>query len=221
MSSGQQPLATAASRAAAGLPTATAEMLCRWIADAADLMAARAKVAIPPCPIPGGGNRLSGRMRAGGAPTNARRGRFVAAGGCLLGEGTPGGAIGRVGLDGTGCGRDTVSQDRAGDSGSARFGPATDHACQLRGLSYSEHSRVWCQRCWALRIRVVVETPDRIEGQGEYSTLSALGQDVANCAAVYFWPEDRRRRGDAGKIGILHVKCAVADGGGCFCRRPI
>lgn len=61
-------------------------------------------------------------------------------------------------------------------------------------------------------ITVIVETPDRIEGQSEYNTLSALGGDVASCAAVFFWPREQRRAHENGKLGILHVKCAVADG---------
>jgi phosphatidylserine/phosphatidylglycerophosphate/cardiolipin synthase-like enzyme len=63
-----------------------------------------------------------------------------------------------------------------------------------------------------VRINVIVETPDLIEGQGEYSTLRALGDDVASCAAVYYWPKDQRAKSDGGKSGILHVKCAAADG---------
>jgi phosphatidylserine/phosphatidylglycerophosphate/cardiolipin synthase-like enzyme len=61
-------------------------------------------------------------------------------------------------------------------------------------------------------LTVVVETPDKIEGQGEYSTIRALGQEVAACSAVYFWPRERRQVGENNKPGILHVKCAVADG---------
>jgi len=63
-----------------------------------------------------------------------------------------------------------------------------------------------------VRITVVIETPDKIEGAGEYSTLKALGSDVANCCTVYYWPKEKRGCDDAGKFGILHVKCAVADG---------
>lgn len=63
-----------------------------------------------------------------------------------------------------------------------------------------------------VRIIVIVETPDKLEGENEYNTLRALGQDVANCSAVYYWPPENRGRDDAGKLGILHVKCAVADG---------
>jgi len=63
-----------------------------------------------------------------------------------------------------------------------------------------------------VRISVVVETPDRLEGENEYSTLRALGPSVASCSAVYYWPKEKRGQDDRGKLGILHVKCAVADG---------
>ncbi|MBA4190905.1 MAG: hypothetical protein C0467_23195 [Planctomycetaceae bacterium] len=61
-------------------------------------------------------------------------------------------------------------------------------------------------------IRLIVETPNRIEGQGEYDCLLALGSDVASACSVYYWPQEKRGKDDNGKIGILHVKCAVADG---------
>ena len=63
-----------------------------------------------------------------------------------------------------------------------------------------------------VQLTVIVETPDKIEGEGEYSTIQALGHDVAACSSVYFWPKDNRLEGESGKVGILHVKCAVADG---------
>jgi phosphatidylserine/phosphatidylglycerophosphate/cardiolipin synthase-like enzyme len=63
-----------------------------------------------------------------------------------------------------------------------------------------------------VRISVVVETPDKLEGENEYSTLRALGEDVAACSTVYYWPKEKRGQDDRGKLGILHVKCAVADG---------
>jgi phosphatidylserine/phosphatidylglycerophosphate/cardiolipin synthase-like enzyme len=62
-----------------------------------------------------------------------------------------------------------------------------------------------------VRLTVIVETPDRIEGEGEYSTIKALGQEIAACSTVYFWPRENRTVGDNNKVGILHVKCAVAD----------
>ena len=61
-------------------------------------------------------------------------------------------------------------------------------------------------------IRLIVETSNRIEGQGEYDCLLALGSNVASACSAYYWPQENRRKDDNGKIGILHVKCAVADG---------
>lgn len=61
-------------------------------------------------------------------------------------------------------------------------------------------------------IHVVVESPDRIEGQRAYSTLAALGPTVAGRCGVYLWPIEGRFKGGAGKPGLLHVKCAAADG---------
>src|SRR5262249_18043136 len=62
-----------------------------------------------------------------------------------------------------------------------------------------------------VRITVIVETREKLEGENEYSTLRALGEEVAGCSAVYYWPKEKRGRDDNGKLGILHVKCAVAD----------
>lgn len=64
----------------------------------------------------------------------------------------------------------------------------------------------------SVSIRVIVETPNRIEGQGEYDCLLALGKNVASSCSVYYWPQENRPKDENGKIGILHVKCAVADG---------
>lgn len=61
-------------------------------------------------------------------------------------------------------------------------------------------------------ITVIVETPDRLEGKNTYDTLRALGSAVATRSSVYLWPLDNREKDSNGKHGILHVKCAVADG---------
>ncbi len=61
-------------------------------------------------------------------------------------------------------------------------------------------------------IRLIVETPNRVEGLSEYDCVLALGDNVASVAAVYYWHQDNRPKDDNGKIGILHVKCAIADG---------
>ena len=63
-----------------------------------------------------------------------------------------------------------------------------------------------------VRLTVIVETPDKLGGENEYNTIKALGQDVANCSAVYYWPKEKRTLSETNKPGILHVKCAVADG---------
>jgi hypothetical protein len=44
------------------------------------------------------------------------------------------------------------------------------------------------------------------------TALKALGGDVASACSVYYWPQEQRAKDENGKVGILHVKCAVADG---------
>ena len=63
-----------------------------------------------------------------------------------------------------------------------------------------------------VQITIIIETPDRLEGENTYSTLKALGSQVAAAASVYYWPAEKRKKSGSGKTGILHVKCAVADG---------
>jgi phosphatidylserine/phosphatidylglycerophosphate/cardiolipin synthase-like enzyme len=63
-----------------------------------------------------------------------------------------------------------------------------------------------------VRVKIIVETPDKIQGEREYDTIQALGDDVAACSTLYYWPKDQRARDPNGKVGILHVKCVVADG---------
>lgn len=47
-------------------------------------------------------------------------------------------------------------------------------------------------------IRLIVETPNRIEGQSEYDCLLALGDNVASVASVYYWPQENRAKDDNG-----------------------
>jgi phosphatidylserine/phosphatidylglycerophosphate/cardiolipin synthase-like enzyme len=63
-----------------------------------------------------------------------------------------------------------------------------------------------------VRINVIVETPNKIEGQNEYDTILALGDQVGAVSTVCYWPQENRIQENGGKQGILHVKCAVADG---------
>ena len=68
-----------------------------------------------------------------------------------------------------------------------------------------------------VEITVIVETPNKLEGQNEYDTLKALGRKVAAGAKVYYWPEEERERDQGNnKLGILHVKCVAADGKNLF-----
>lgn len=62
-----------------------------------------------------------------------------------------------------------------------------------------------------VQINVVLETPDRLSSENEYSTLRAMGPEVANCSRVYYWPIEKRQKVGQ-KIGILHVKCVIGDG---------
>jgi len=63
-----------------------------------------------------------------------------------------------------------------------------------------------------VKLTVIVETPDKLGGENEYSTLRALGSGVEACSSVYYWPREKRKLSETNKPGILHVKCAVADG---------
>lgn len=63
-----------------------------------------------------------------------------------------------------------------------------------------------------VKLTVIVETPDKLGGENEYSTLRALGSEVESCSNVFYWPKENRKLSEANKPGILHVKCAVADG---------
>jgi phosphatidylserine/phosphatidylglycerophosphate/cardiolipin synthase-like enzyme len=67
-----------------------------------------------------------------------------------------------------------------------------------------------------VKITVVVETPDKLDVENEYSTLQALGGDVARCSMVYYWPKENRKADESGKVGTLHVKCVVGDGNQLF-----
>ena len=46
-----------------------------------------------------------------------------------------------------------------------------------------------------VKLTVIVETPHKIEGEGEYNTIRALGKQVADCSTVYFWPKEKRKAG--------------------------
>jgi phosphatidylserine/phosphatidylglycerophosphate/cardiolipin synthase-like enzyme len=61
-------------------------------------------------------------------------------------------------------------------------------------------------------LSVIVETPDPQSGRDAYNSLRALGPSVASRSSVYLWPHYRRPKDQNGRLGILKVKCVVADG---------
>jgi phosphatidylserine/phosphatidylglycerophosphate/cardiolipin synthase-like enzyme len=52
----------------------------------------------------------------------------------------------------------------------------------------------------------------RVELVLEPDQANALGRHVMAQAAVYVWPEELRPRNETGGRGVVHAKCAVADG---------
>jgi phosphatidylserine/phosphatidylglycerophosphate/cardiolipin synthase-like enzyme len=63
-----------------------------------------------------------------------------------------------------------------------------------------------------VRIQLVVETSDESEGAMTYDTVRSLHPIITANATVYVWPLDQRPRSEGGRPGLLHAKCAVADG---------
>jgi phosphatidylserine/phosphatidylglycerophosphate/cardiolipin synthase-like enzyme len=61
-------------------------------------------------------------------------------------------------------------------------------------------------------IRICVEAPEPSSQKMAYDTIKALGPAVAQRAALYVWPSDQRPHDANGHAGVLHAKCAVADG---------
>ena len=63
-----------------------------------------------------------------------------------------------------------------------------------------------------VEITVVLEAPNRLEGENTYNTLRAFGEAVARRCSVFVWPPEQRQTDPRGKVGSLHVKAVVADG---------
>ena len=63
-----------------------------------------------------------------------------------------------------------------------------------------------------VEITLVLESPDRLDGENTYDTLRAFGDAVAERCSVFIWPSEHRESDQNGKTGILHVKAVVADG---------
>lgn len=61
-------------------------------------------------------------------------------------------------------------------------------------------------------IRICVEAPEPSGQKMAHDTIKALGTAVAQRAAIYVWPSKKRPTDEHGRAGVLHAKCAVADG---------
>jgi phosphatidylserine/phosphatidylglycerophosphate/cardiolipin synthase-like enzyme len=62
-----------------------------------------------------------------------------------------------------------------------------------------------------VRVQIVVDVINPAEISG-YNPLIAIGEPLLSCAEVLYWPGDQRGADADGRVGILHVKCVVADG---------
>lgn len=60
-------------------------------------------------------------------------------------------------------------------------------------------------------LRICVEAPESGGRRMAYDTVQALGQEVAQRAAIYIWPRDQHPTDPSGRTGSLHAKIAVAD----------
>jgi phosphatidylserine/phosphatidylglycerophosphate/cardiolipin synthase-like enzyme len=64
----------------------------------------------------------------------------------------------------------------------------------------------------AVRMNLVLESPDHEAGRTAHATLKALGSSVANASRIFVWPPTQRAKDARGRQGVLHVKCVAADG---------
>lgn len=63
-----------------------------------------------------------------------------------------------------------------------------------------------------VRIDFIFETADDSEGKFSGEPRAALGSDLARRCNLWVWPTERRGRDSDGRVGLLHAKCALADG---------
>jgi len=63
-----------------------------------------------------------------------------------------------------------------------------------------------------VKVTILVDSLDPASSGPKIDVTKALGSTVAAAATVYEWSQDRRPRDEDGRVGVLHVKCAVADG---------
>ncbi|MBI5527017.1 MAG: hypothetical protein HY897_11840 [Deltaproteobacteria bacterium] len=62
-----------------------------------------------------------------------------------------------------------------------------------------------------VKVTLILESERESGGKVTFDPLTALGTELAEKAAVYVWPLDKRERDHHGHSGALHAKCAIAD----------
>jgi phosphatidylserine/phosphatidylglycerophosphate/cardiolipin synthase-like enzyme len=65
-------------------------------------------------------------------------------------------------------------------------------------------------------ISIILESKDMSAGQMAFSELKAWGRELTSASNIYIWPVENRPKSETGQHGVLHVKCAVADGNVAF-----
>lgn len=63
-----------------------------------------------------------------------------------------------------------------------------------------------------VKVTILVDSLDPKTTGPKIDLVKALGPKIAVAAAVYEWSRGERPRDEGGYTGVLHVKCAVADG---------
>ncbi len=58
----------------------------------------------------------------------------------------------------------------------------------------------------------IVESARESAGRVNIDPLHAIGSELAELARVYVWPREKRPTDEHGNFGVLHAKCAIADG---------
>jgi len=60
-------------------------------------------------------------------------------------------------------------------------------------------------------LTLILEMAEASEGQLSFDALNAFKRLPKGSYSVYYWPQERRLRNEAGRPGKLHAKCAVVD----------
>ncbi len=61
-------------------------------------------------------------------------------------------------------------------------------------------------------VNILVELENESRGRLSHDAFQALGDEIKKCACIYYWPFDKRPCAPNGSPGVVHAKCAVADG---------